>query len=52
MYPTAMHYSTGGGLAAATLRVADRAVPLKLTEPQVAGQVLLRLLLEGIIGAG
>ncbi|KAK2893663.1 hypothetical protein Q8A73_016147 [Channa argus] len=38
VYPTAMHYSTGGRLVAATLMVADRAVSLRLTGPQVAGQ--------------
>ncbi|KAK2833249.1 hypothetical protein Q5P01_017138 [Channa striata] len=37
-YPTALHYSTGIRLVAATLTVADRAVPLRLTEPRVAGQ--------------
>lgn len=48
MYPTATHCSTGGGLTAATLRVADGAVSSRLTEPQVAGQVGLCLLLAGI----
>lgn len=52
VYSAALCYSTGGRLAAATLRVADRAVSLRLTDAQMAGQVGPCLLLVQIIESG
>ena len=49
VYSAAMHYSTGGKLAAATLRVADRAVSSRQTEPQMANQVGSYLLPAGVM---
>lgn len=47
-----MCHPTGGRLAAATLREADRAVSLRLTDAQMAGKVGPCLLLVQILETG
>ena len=49
VYSAAVHYSTGGRLAEAMLRLAGRAVSLRMTEPGVAGRVGPCLLPAGIV---